>query len=193
MSALVIDGHPNPASLCAAVARAYADAHGDATVLALRDLDFDPHLREGYRARQELEPDLRRAWDRIAGAGHVVVVAPIWWGSVPALLKGFFDRVLLPRRAFEIRPDGRPLGLLNGTGRLIVTTDSPWWYLWLMGDSAGKQLRRATLRYCGIRPVWTTRLGPVKGADDARRERWLSKTAELARRDAGKDRARRRR
>ncbi|MFD9889230.1 hypothetical protein ACFWY9_07810 [Amycolatopsis sp. NPDC059027] len=99
--------------------------------------------------------------------------------------------VLLPRRAFEIRPDGRPAGLPNGrTGRLVLTTDSPWWYLRLMGDTAVKQLRAATLRYCGIRPVWTTRFGPVKGSSDAGRERWLDRTAELARRDAAKRRVR---
>ena len=57
-SALIIDGHPDARSLTAELARRYAAAHGDARILALRDLEFDPSLRFGYRQRMELEPDL---------------------------------------------------------------------------------------------------------------------------------------
>ena len=129
MTTLIIDGHPNPDSLCAAIARSYSDAHGDARMLALRDLEFDQNMRFGYTRRQELEPDLNKAWQLMLDAEHVVVVTPVWWGSVPALLKGFFDRLLLPRRAYRIKSSGLPEGLLSGrTGRVIVTSDSPWWY-----------------------------------------------------------------
>ncbi|WP_285035212.1 NAD(P)H-dependent oxidoreductase [Plantibacter sp. ME-Dv--P-095] len=187
MSTLVIDGHPNPDSLCAALASAYADAHGDATVLAVRDLAFDPNLRLGYTHRQELEPDLELAWQQILAADHLVVVAPVWWGSVPALLKGFFDRVLLPRRAYRTKDNGLPEGLLTGrSGRVIVTTDSPWWYLPLVGDTTVKQLRTTTLRFCGIRSVAASRFGPVKGSSDAQRQAWIAKAARLGSADASR-------
>jgi NAD(P)H dehydrogenase (quinone) len=185
MTTLVIDGHPNPDSLCAALAERYARAHGDAEVLALRDLDFDPNMRFGYTRRQELEPDLELAWQLLLDARHVVVVTPVWWGSVPALLKGFFDRLLLPRRAYRMKSNGLPEGLLSGrTGRVIVTSDSPWWYLLLVGDTTVRHVRQTTLRFCGIRPIGTTRLGPVKGSSDERRARWLSKVEGLGRADA---------
>ena len=58
MTALVIDGHPFADSLTASIAQRYTAAHADARLLALRDLDFDPHLRFGYRRRMTLEPDL---------------------------------------------------------------------------------------------------------------------------------------
>lgn len=187
MSTLVIDGHPNPDSLCAALAVAYADAHGDATVLAVRDLAFDPNLRLGYTHRQELEPGLEFAWQQILAADHLVVVAPVWWGSVPALLKGFFDRVLLPRRAYRTKDNGLPEGLLTGrSGRVIVTTDSPWWYLPLVGDTTVKQLRTTTLRFCGIRSVAANRFGPVKGSSDAQRQAWIAKVARLGSADASR-------
>ncbi|MDA4890712.1 hypothetical protein PFZ55_27870 [Streptomyces sp. MS2A] len=54
-TALVIDGHPDAQSLTAELARRYTVGHGDARVLALRDLDVDPHLRFGYRERMPLE------------------------------------------------------------------------------------------------------------------------------------------
>ncbi|MWV57703.1 flavodoxin family protein [Rathayibacter sp. VKM Ac-2754] len=182
---LIIDGHPNPDSLCAALARRYADEHGDAEVLAVRDLAFDPDMRFGYTRRQELEPDLERAWLLLLEARHVVVVTPVWWGSVPAVLKGFFDRVLLPRRAYRTRPNGLPEGLLTGrTGRVIVTSDSPRWYLPLVGDTTVRHVRRTTLRFCGIRPVRATRLGPVKDSTPERRQAWLAEAGRLGRLDA---------
>ena len=60
---LVIDGHPDAQSLCAALAQRHAEGlrDGGATVevLALRESAFDPILRVGYRERQPLEPDLQ--------------------------------------------------------------------------------------------------------------------------------------
>ena len=67
-SALIIDGHPDARSLTAELARRYAAAHGDARILALRDLEFDPSLRFGYRQRMELEPDLIDAKRALAEA-----------------------------------------------------------------------------------------------------------------------------
>lgn len=184
MPTLVIDGHPDAQSFGAALAQRYVESHPDATLLPLRDLEFDPHLRGGYRVRTELEPDLARAWSLIQDATHVVVFTPVWWGSTPALLKGFFDRILLPRRAFEYRGN-LPVGLLKGrTGRLIVTTDSPWWYLALGNNTTVRQVARLTMRFCGISPVRVTRLGPVRTSDASMRERWTQRVAGLATKDA---------
>jgi hypothetical protein len=112
MSALVIDGHPDARSLTAALAQRYAEGHGDARVLALRDLEFDPHLRFGYRERMTLEPDLVDAKRALSEADTVVVATPLWWGSVPAVLKGFFDRALLPQQEYRYTKLGLPEGLL---------------------------------------------------------------------------------
>jgi putative NADPH-quinone reductase len=84
-TALVIDGHPDAQSLTAELVHRYAAAHGDARVLALRDLEYDPHLRFGYRERMPLEPDLAEAKAALKDAVNLVVATPLWWGSVPAL------------------------------------------------------------------------------------------------------------
>lgn len=186
MGALVIDGHPNPDSLTAALARRYAEGHGDATVVTLRDLDFDPVLRFGYTRPQELEADLRQTWELLLEAEHVVVTTPIWWGSVPSLLKGFFDRTLLPKQAYRYRPSGLPEGLLKGrSGRVVVTTDSPWWWLrFVERNMAMHQFQHSTLGFCGIAPLRATRFGPVHTSRAEQRERWLGKVEELGRADA---------
>lgn len=192
MPALVIDGHPNAASLTAALAQRYAEAYGDATVLALRDLEFDPVLHLGYRGDQPLESDLQNAQALIEAADHIVIATPVWWGSIPALLKGFFDRTFQPRWAFSYRPSGLANGLLAArSGRIIVVTDSPIWYLRMVGDTTVRHVRGRILRFSGIAPVKATRLGPVRPSTPQQRSAWVEKVARIAARDAARHASRR--
>ncbi|WP_439901332.1 NAD(P)H-dependent oxidoreductase [Microbacterium azadirachtae] len=187
-AALVIDGHPDARSLTAALARRYAGAHGDARVLALRDLDFDPILRFGYRERMTLEPDLVEAREALHAARTIVVATPLWWGSVPALLKGFFDRSLLPRQEYRYRPSGLPEGLLDAPhGRLMLLADTPWFLTPFTGLPAQTHVARGTMRFCGIRDVRTTRMLGVKDASPARVEAWLDRAARLGAADGARD------
>jgi len=196
---LVLDGHPDPYSLTAALAREYAagangpdkdpdkdpDKH-PVVLLSLRDLGIDPDLHRGYSTSQVVEPDLVRARELIEWSEHITVLTPVWWGSVPALLKGFLDRTLVIGWAFRYQDNGRPEGLLGGrTGRVIVTSDSPRWYLPLVGDTTVKQVKGRTLEFCGVSPVRVTRFADVRNASDERRARWLEDARGLGLADAG--------
>jgi len=187
-AALVIDGHPDARSLTAALARRYAEAHGDARVLALRDLAFDPNLRFGYRERMTLEPDLVEAREALHAARTIVVATPLWWGSVPALLKGFFDRSLLPQQEYRYRPSGLPEGLLTAPhGRLILLADTPWYFTPFTGLPGQTHVTRATMRFCGIRDVRTTRMLGVKDASPTRIGAWFDRAARLGAADGARD------
>lgn len=184
MHTLVIDGHPNPDSLCAAIAARYAGANGTARILAIRDLSFDQNLRRGYTKRQELEPDLQDAWAAIQTASRIVVVTPVWWGSVPSLLQGFFDRLLLPRLAYDAS-GLLPKGLLKGrSARIIVTADSPGAYLLATGNTPIRQLKTHVLGFVGLSPIAVTRYSPVKTSTPERREGWLRDAERLGAKDA---------
>jgi NAD(P)H dehydrogenase (quinone) len=186
---LVVLGHPNASSLCGAIAEAYANAARetgvDVEILRVGELRFDPVLHAGFHEAQPLEPDLVRAGELILAADRLCLVTPIWWGSYPAVLKGFFDRVLLPGFAFKYAKPGRQIRLLAGRkARLIVTGDSPrLWLRLVVGDSTIKALRNSTLKFCGYKPVDLTYCGPVRGSSDARRAAWIAKAAEQGRRD----------
>jgi len=180
MPALVIDGHPDARSLTASLAQRYADGHGDARVLALRDLDFDPHLRFGYRERMTLEPDLVDAKQALHDADTIVVATPLWWGSVPAVLKGFFDRALLPQQEYRYAKLGLPEGLLPARrGRLLLLADTPWFAVPFTGLPAQTQVARNTLRLCGVGSVRVHRMLGVKDADTATIARWLDRAEHL--------------
>ena len=153
---LIINGHPDGESYCAALSEAYrtgAEAAGVPTeVINIRDLHFDPNLRYGYRQRTELEPDLLRAQELITWADHLVWVYPVWWGSVPALMKGFIDRVLLPGFAFKKRANSVwwDKYLTGKTARLICTLDQPgWYYRWGARSAESQRHEEVDVAVCG--------------------------------------------
>ncbi|MFJ4175506.1 NAD(P)H-dependent oxidoreductase [Microbacterium sp. NPDC089696] len=190
-TALILDGHPDARSLTAELARRYAAAHGDARVLAVRDLAFDPSLRFGYRERMELEPDLADAKRTLREASSVTVATPLWWGSVPAVLKGFFDRALLPQQEYRYTRLGLPEGLLPARrGRLLLLADTPWYAVPFTGLPAQTQVARNTLRLCGVRSVRTHRMLGVKTAGPERIASWIARAEELGRRDGIRDASR---
>jgi len=186
---LVILGHPNKDTLGGALAASYRDgaaaAGAEVRELFIGDLQFDPILRLGYKAIQELEPDLVAAQESIKWADHLVWVYPIWWGTMPALLKGFLDRTFLPGFGFKYRENSPWWDkLLAGrSARMIVTLDAPAWYDRLMYGAGGrKTMRKAVLQFCGIKPVGVTTFGSVKSSDDAKRKKWLAEANDLGRR-----------
>lgn len=190
-STLVIDGHPNPESLTAAMAERYVAGNGNARLLRLRELDFDPNLRFGYRGRIPIEPDLADAREALHAASRIVVASPMWWGSAPALLKGFFDRALLPHEEYEMTPLGFPRGLLAGrSGRLLLLSDTPGYALPFMGTPAAAQIGRRTLKFCGVRPFRVHRFMGVGAASEGKISRWLETSERIGagdrQRDAGR-------
>lgn len=184
---LLILGHPSTKSFCAALAERYAqsalDAGHEVRQLRLGEMVFDPVLRDGYQQIQTLEDDLNAAQSDILWAEHLTLVYPIWWGGIPALLKGFFDRVLLPGFAFKYRKGKAfPDKLLNGrTAHLLVTMDTPPWYYRLIYRMPGlHEVRKTTLEFCGIKPLRTLTFGPVLGSTDQQRRSWLQQAQAIA-------------
>jgi NAD(P)H dehydrogenase (quinone) len=104
----------------------------------------------------------------IKWADHLVFVYPTWWGTMPALLKGFIDKVFLPGFGFKYRKDSVWWDkLLTGkSARLIVTMDTPPWYFrWVYGRPSHNAMKKSTLEFCGVKPVKIISIGPVKHAE----------------------------
>jgi NAD(P)H dehydrogenase (quinone) len=183
---VIVNGHPDSQSFCSALSDAYAEGvkSTDAQIrkIELSQLRFEPNLRFGYRQRTELEEDLIEAQKLISWADHLVFVYPTWWGAMPAILKGFIDRVFLPGFAFKYRENSSLWDkLLTGkSAHLIVTSDTPSWYNRLIYRRAGLLvMKRNILQFCGITPVRITELGPIKPASPERRAKWLEKAKQL--------------
>lgn len=179
---LIINGHPNPASFNYGIADSYqigAIASGaQVETITIAELQFNPNLQFGYQKRTELEPDLVKAWGKIQKADHLVWIHPVWWGGLPAITKGFIDRLFLPGMAFQYRENSVWWDkLLKGkTAHIITTLDQPGWYYRLFfGRPSINQLKKSTLEFCGVKPVKVSYVGIVKTANDFQREKWLKK------------------
>lgn len=185
---LIVNGHPEMKSLCTELALSYlkgAEAAGaTCSIIHLCQLDFDPLRHHHLKSNNLYEPDLQKVQDEIRKADHLVFVYPNWWGTYPALFKGFIDRVFLPGFAFNYRKKSFHCDkLLSGkSARVIVTMNSPKWYYYLRyGQSGHISMRRNILGFCGIKPVRISSIGPVKIAREYRIRGWLRKVELLGR------------
>ncbi|KAF6570887.1 NAD(P)H-dependent oxidoreductase [Paenibacillus sp. SEL3] len=185
---LVIQGNPVAGSYGEALAQSYVKgakaAGAEVRLLQLSALDFNPNLLGGYRNKLPLEPDLIQAQESIKWAEHLVFVFPIWWGSLPALMKGFIDRTIMPGFAFKYQKGkSLPDKLLKGrTARLITTMDGPhWYYRFFQGQPGHRMMKDSTLHLCGVKPVRSTTIDLMNKLSDQQRNDWLSKVEQLGR------------
>ncbi|WP_413587257.1 NAD(P)H-dependent oxidoreductase [Bdellovibrio sp. HCB274] len=179
---LIIQGHPDSESFNHALHNAYKagaiKAGSEVKEIFVGDLDFNLNLQFGYRKRTELEGCLLESQEKIRWADHIVCIHPVWWGAVPAVLKGFFDRVLLPGFAFKKREGSLwwDRFLTGKTAHIISTMDQPsWYYRLIYGAPTDKALKKLTFEFCGIKPVKITHIGPVRMSTSEFRAKWLAK------------------
>lgn len=187
MKIFVLLGHPDSDSFNGRIAETYVraaiKAGHEVRVQRLGEMQFDPVLHEGYKKIQPLEPDLLTSQENLLWCEKWVIIYPMWWGTVPALLKGFLDRTLLPGFAFKYHTkDPFWDKLLSGKrAEVINTCDSPsLWVRFVYRNSDKHTLVNAVLKFCGIRPVRFTRIGRLRYLTEKQREKWLQKIERLA-------------
>lgn len=186
---LIINGHPNSESFNFGLAKSYKEgalkSGFKVAEITIANLKFNPNLKFGYQQRTALEPDLLDAWSKIQKADHLVWIHPVWWGGLPAMMKGFIDRVFLPGFTFKPRPDSMWWDkLLTGkTARIITTMDQPgWYYRWFNHQPSVHQLKKGTLEFCGVKPVKVSYVGPIKNAKETQKSNWLEEIHQLGKR-----------
>lgn len=179
---LIINGHPNAESFNFGIAESYKNgalaSGAQVETITIADLHFNPILKFGYQKRTELEPDLLESWEKIKKADHLVWIHPVWWGGLPAITKGFIDRLFLPGMAFQYRENSVWWDkLLKGkTAHIITTLDQPgWYYRFAFGRPSVNQLKKSTLEFCGIKPVKVNYIGIIKKSTEEQRKKWLEK------------------
>jgi len=183
---LIILGHPNKDSLSNQIMAKYKSGaeKGGAEVkeIVVKDLNFNPILFLGYKRKEKLEDDIIASQELIAWADHLVFIYPNWWGTYPALFKGFIDKVLWPGFAFQYKSGSRGVEqLLKGkSARIFVSMDTPMWYYNLVQGRPGhRAMKGATLEFCGIKPVRFSTFTPVRNAKEQKIEKWLRRVYSL--------------
>jgi len=180
----VLNGHPAENSLNRTLAESYAQAARDAghqvRLTHLHSLQFDPDFEfGGYDSHKPLEQGLEQVLADIEWSQHMVLTTPMWWGGLPAKLKGLFDRALLPGRTFDTRNTdwmGMPTPMLSGrTGRVILTSDTPGWFMrWIYRNALLRQLRDQIFGFVGIKPARITYFSGASHPKTGVVDRWIS-------------------
>jgi NAD(P)H dehydrogenase (quinone) len=182
----IIVGNPLHDSYSEALGEAYrrgAESGGhQAKLFMLGRMNFDAILREGYRREQALEPDLAAARAAFVACDHVVVIFPLWCGDMPAILKGFFERILqLDLLAIQKSGGKASWKIFRGkSARVIMTMGMPgWFYRIYYGAHALKLLKRNILKFIGITPVRSSVYGMIEAVSDDTRKSWLREVEAL--------------
>jgi len=186
MRVLVVYAHPVETSFNAALHRAALAGLARAGH-AIDDLDlyaegFQPCLsreeRLNYHDTAVNQAPVADYVRRLKAAEGMVFVFPTWSFGPPAILKGFFDRVLLPGVSFAITPDRRVEPLLGNIRRIaaVVTYGQAWWRVRLgIGDLPRLLITRYFRITARNAPVAYHALYDMNRATDAARARFLAK------------------
>lgn len=192
---LVVHAHPDPQSYSAALreaaVRGLERAGHDVTTLDLYAEHFAAAMSTAERRAYEtdspiLDSAVERHAELVRGADALVFVYPTWWFGVPAILKGWFERVFVPGVAFrldeqtnKVKPALRHITRLVG----ITTSGSPRWQIRALGDTGRWTITRSTrlLTAPRCRSTWLA-LGRLDGRPDEDRRAFLDKVeARMAR------------
>ena len=188
MKYLIVYAHPDPGSfnraLLGAVERRLDETGDPYDVRDLYALGFDPVL-----TRDELAPggaakargDVKRERDLVAGADALIFIYPVWWFAMPAIMKGYIDRVFSENFAFAF-DGGRFRGLLGGKKVYIInTTGSPREILDRMGymDAMRAMTDSGIFEFCGMKVAAHRYFFAVPEAEEAARLIMLEEVTKL--------------
>ncbi len=178
----IIQGHPDAGvrhfghALADEYAKGAEDGGHDVMRIDVATLDF-PLLRTKEDFEKGNPPDsIKVAQEAIKWADHLVILYPLWHGSMPAVLKGFFEQVFRPGFGAEYQKSGRmPKKLLvDKSARIVVTMGMPAFiYRWVFCAHSLKSLKRNILAFCGIKPIRTTLIGNIETMSEEKRMGWL--------------------
>lgn len=181
----ILLGHPDKDSLNCTFADEYErgaeEAGHEVRRMNIGEIVFDPILHHGYRLRQELEPDLLSFQENVKWADHFIIFYPSWWSTMPALLKGLFDRAWLPGFAYKfIDGSYRWKRLMKGkSASMVITSDTaPLIQRVVFGDTTN-ELRKGILWFAGFGPIYVHKFGYLKHFGMWRRERMKKKVYSL--------------
>jgi NAD(P)H dehydrogenase (quinone) len=160
---LIITSNPEPNSLTASVGKAFANGiqqnGGMAEILDLYEIGFNPVYsledRKHYLGQAPMPKDVNDIQNKLASADIITLVFPVYWYSMPAMMKGFFDRVICKGFAYEQGSGER--GVLSGkkVRVILLTGGGKYWYESDgIGEALNNQIGRQTFqKYCGVEDV----------------------------------------
>ena len=191
MKTLIVYYHPREGSFCSAIRDAVTtglhNGGHEHKIIDLSKEGFDPVMREkdlkafvqagreGEDGLDGVDPFVLRYMKKLRWAEHIVMIFPIWWMTMPAMVKGFIDKVIFPGVVYKME-DGKLVSLLTGLKQvtIITTMNTPSdVYRDVFGNSLEGSLIKGTFNQIGIHDIRWISLNKVKQSGDEKRWLWL--------------------
>ena len=187
MKVAIVFNHPYDGSFCNAILQSVTAGltkGGHEIDLIHLDKDqFDPVMKaedlKAFRDKKATDPKVLEYSSRIANADHLIFIFPIWWELMPAMTKGFVDKVIFPGVAYDYTNAGntrmKPLwSNLKGV-TMITTMNTPNWLYWILfGNAIKKAMMMGTFWKIGFKNRKWISYNQVKSVSQAKREKWLT-------------------
>jgi putative NADPH-quinone reductase len=187
MKVLVVFNHPYEKSYCNAildsVTKGLQKGQHEVDLVHLDNDGFDPVMSrtdlKAFVEHKAVDPQVIDYNRRLEQADHLIFIFPIWWDLMPAMTKGFIDRVLVPGVVYDHHPRGFGLVplLKNLKGVTVITTmNKPKiMYSLLIGNLIRKALLRSVFKTMGYKNLTWISHNMVKSVSHEKRVSWLAK------------------
>ncbi|SEJ25260.1 NAD(P)H-dependent oxidoreductase [Demequina mangrovi] len=178
------------AAMTAAAERGLERAGHHIDLIDLHADGFNPVMSAddlaAWRTKKVVDPQVADYQRRVFAADRLVFAFPIWWESMPALTKGFLDRVLTKGIVYSEPKKGRPfvnhLDRLQGVTALTVMSTPQWIYRTVFGSPLTKMMFRGTFRKMGVKNLtWINESDPAGRTLEQRRASLAGIEARFAR------------
>ncbi|WP_300561958.1 NAD(P)H-dependent oxidoreductase [Companilactobacillus sp.] len=191
MNTLVVYCHPYEGSFCHAILQhlelGAKNAGKQLDVIDLYKDNFNPVMSGrdllGFVKHQAVDDQAIEYADKLKKADHLILVFPIWWELMPAMMKGFIDKVIFPGQTYEYTKSG--LGMISSLPNLksttvITTMNTPkLLYKFRYGNAVKKALINGTLKKGGFKHVKWRSFNMVKMVSDKKRGSWLNSVEDI--------------
>ncbi|MDR2562391.1 MAG: NAD(P)H-dependent oxidoreductase [Prevotellaceae bacterium] len=183
MKHLIIFAHPNTESFGCAICRELqqiSEAKGNQVrVRNLYEIGFNPVLSAADITTIDgggMPADIKTEQQYVAEANHITFVYPVWWGGMPALMKGYLDRVFSLGFAYSYEGNNLKRLLIGKQGSVVCTTGASDEEYARTGVTEAMCLINCEVvfRFMGVEPTKVISLGNVAGVSRETRELWLS-------------------
>ncbi len=159
MTTLIVYAHPNTEGHCSNILKQVLTQlkkrKKKYEVLDLYKLKYDPILYESEHytvGNRKVSKQNKEIQEKISNSKKIIFIYPVWWNSMPAILKGFVDKGFVSHFAFKYK-NGMPIGILKGKKAAVFITSGAnnlFSFLFL-GNRAGKIMSKDILGFCGIK------------------------------------------
>ncbi|WP_300570644.1 NAD(P)H-dependent oxidoreductase [Flavobacterium sp.] len=188
MNILIVFNHPYEGSFCNSLLNSVQNglkmASHSIDLIHLDKEEFNPVMSaqdlKAFRDRKPVDSQVISYQQRLEKADHLIFIFPIWWELMPALMKGFIDRVIFPGLAYDYanKSNTRMKPLLKRIkGVTVITTmNTPGFiYRWFFGNAIQRALIRGTFWKLGYKNRKWISYNRVKMVNQSKREEWLVK------------------